>query len=527
MNKKRKKSIKIAVYLIKDDVEYDKILKSNVEKLPLIENGTSITYYSPTKLNVPKWLDSYFNLKDINLKDDFDIINANAKVISLHRLTIEGEERVFAIPFGNGKYLLNDDVIEEQFGLKILLNSVTRDGFRQLIASNYGGDHRTKTIQTPKKTDISEFGFDIHNDFLRKATAKSDDELFNKNTIVGGDLLNVSVPVNYETINDFLKECYYRYKSDEYKEDYGWLDNIKEVKEKSIKNELDQELIKIINRKEFSRVWAAIPEIICWENILDFRFGKAQKGYDDIEIENIIELFPNGIVPNTDFLKNKRIYAMSLDGEEVYNWKIYNCIIAEIDYKDNVYCLNFGKWYKVSHDYVNLVKEYYNQIPIYNIDFPYANGEREEKYNEKLNKCFKNSILLDRKNVKTSEMNSSVEVCDVLTDNNELIHVKKNGGSSYLSHLFNQAVVSGTLLFDVDFRNEVNRKIQKTIFPTNFNSNEYTIILAIITNKNSDRPKIPFFSQVAIRYAIETLQKMGYEVKIKNIYNINNIERKK
>ncbi|HIT24123.1 MAG TPA: TIGR04141 family sporadically distributed protein [Candidatus Faecimonas intestinavium] len=514
MSSTKKKSNKITIYLIKDTVEYNKVLKDCAYEKILCQNDKSITYYVPTKQNVPIWLSSYFNITAD------EICNANAKVISLHRLTIKGEEKIFAIPFGSGKILLNDDVIEEQFGIKVLLNSVPKDGFRQLSISNYGGDHRTKNEQTPKKTNISEFGFDIHSDFLRKATAKSEEDLFNKNTITGGDLLSVSVPVNISNINDFLIECYNRYKSDNYKKNFAWLDNIKEVKEKKLKIELDQELLKIINEHDFSRVWTAVPEVIEWENILDFRYRKQKEGYDDIEIRNIIELFPNENIPNIDILKRRQVYAMTLDGEELYKWKIYNCIIAEIEYKNNVYCLNFGKWYKVNKAFVKTTNEYYDEIPLSNIDFPFANNEREDKYNEELHKHMQNSILMDKETVRMTGMGrSSIEVCDVLTDNKELIHVKKNGGSSYLSHLFNQASVSGEILLDANFRNEVNKKMKKIIFSKNFISSDYTIVLAIITNSNTDRPKIPFFSKVSIQYAIEGLKRKGYNIEIKNIYN--------
>lgn len=519
MSSKKKKSNKITIYLIKENIEYSKILKEYAYNNILCNGENFITYYCPTQENIPTWLNSFFYISN-----DVGISNANAKVISLHKLKINGKEKVFALTFGNGKYLLNDDVIEEQFGIKILLNSVSKDGFRQLSVSNYGGDHRTKNEQTPKKTDISEFGFDIHSDFLRKATAKSDDELFNNNTITGGDLLSVSVPVNINNVNDFLIKCYNRYKSDKYKKDFEWLDNIKEVKEKFIKLELDQKLLKTINDHDFSKVWAAVPEVVEWENILDFRYKKTKPGYDDIEIENIVGLYQNEFVPNIDSLKNRQVYAMSLEGNEsLYNWKIYNCLIAEIEYKGNAYCLNFGKWYKVNKDFVSSTTEYYNEVPLSNIAFPTASNEREDKYNEELNKQLYGSILMDKETVRMTGMGkSSIEVCDVLTSNKELIHVKKNGGSSYLSHLFNQAAVSGEILLDKNFRDEVNRKMQKPIFSNDFNSRDYTIVLAIITNNNSERPQIPFFSKVSIQYTIEGLQRKGYTVQIKNIYNIKN-----
>ena len=79
--------------------------------------------------------------------------------------------------------------------------------------------------------------------------------------------------------------------------------------------------------------------------------------------------------------------------------------------------------------------------------------------------------------------------------------------------------MSGEILLDANFRNEVNKKMKKIIFSKNFISSDYTIVLAIITNSNTDRPKIPFFSKVSIQYAIEGLKRKGYNIEIKNIYN--------
>ena len=331
----------------------------------------------------------------------------------------------------------------------------------------------------------------------------------------------MAVPITIDEVDDFIISCYRRYKSEKYKENFSWLDNIKEVKEKSLKIQLNEELLKVINQRLFDRVWMAVPEIINWEDISEFRFKTNNQGYDDIEIGNVLELYKDGIIPNIDTLKNRKVYAMNNDGDtSLYEWSIYNCIIAEIEYKDNAYCLNFGKWYKVNKDFVKATNEYYDAIQLSKIEFPNNNDKREDSYNKKLATYLKDSILMDKVTVRIKGMGkSSIEVCDVLTSDNCLIHVKKNGGSSYLSHLFNQAAVSGEMLLDISFRNEVNSKIGKIIFDDKFLPTEYTIILAIITKNISERPKIPFFSKVSIQYSIDGLIRKGYKVQIKNIYS--------
>ena len=54
-----------------------------------------------------------------------------------------------------------------------------------------------------------------------------------------------------------------------------------------------------------------------------------------------------------------------------------------------------------------------------------------------------------------------------------------------------------------------------------FKSSNYTIILGIISKYNDARPKIPFFSKVAIRYMVKTLSNLGDQIKIKNIFKVD------
>ena len=75
------------------------------------------------------------------------------------------------------------------------------------------------------------------------------------------------------------------------------------------------------------------------------------------------------------------------------------------------------------------------------------------------------------------------------------------------------------MLLDINFRNEVNKKMETLVFEDDFIPNQYTVVLAIITKTNDERPKIPFFSKVSIQYAIDGLRRKGYNVEIKNIYN--------
>ncbi len=511
------KNNKISVYLLKSEYNYENVIKDefkhgdNIEELYHSDNCK--TFVAKSIIKNPSWLSSFYNESNQN------VVTAFPKVVSIYSLKIGDEEVSFAIPFGGGKSMLVGDSLVDDFGLKILLNSVDIDQFRQIQISDCGKNFRNTSSQLPKLGSIDDFVFDFNTEILKKAVAKCDDELFANNNIIGGDGITITGPYKCDNIENFLIECYGRYKSDKYKEHFSWLDNIREVKDSTLKKKLEVELVNCINNKEFDKVWMAVPEVIDWDKVSYFKFRKRDLPENDILIESFVETFENEYINTFEQITNKSVYAYDLNDNESYCWQANKCLMCEIKYQNNIYCYNASKWYVVNEDYGIDIQKYYNDLQLSDLNFIECNEKYEKDYNIKLCESIANSILMDCKNIEAIESGRSpVELCDVLTNNKELIHVKRGESSSYLSHLFNQARVSSDLLYYEKFRNKANKKIGKDYFQKDFKSSDYTIILGIITNKMDERPKIPFFSKVAIKYLVQDLTKMGYKVKLKNIY---------
>lgn len=97
-----------------------------------------------------------------------------------------------------------------------------------------------------------------------------------------------------------------------------------------------------------------------------------------------------------------------------------------------------------------------------------------------------------------------------------LIHIKRYAGSSALSHLFNQGLVSGELLVsNPKFKEKVKEK-------TGRDAGEMMskkIIFGIITKK-PDKFNMPFFSKVSFNNVRRRLLALGYEVEVSKINNI-------
>jgi uncharacterized protein (TIGR04141 family) len=217
-----------------------------------------------------------------------------------------------------------------------------------------------------------------------------------------------------------------------------------------------------------------------------------------------------------DLLKRRDVYAVDDNGDTVEKWPIYRCIHCEIDMNGGSYVLAGGHWFDVKKDFVKDVDDYFAAIPQYAGVFLDYQHSDEGAYNDAMYESDKTHFaLMDRKNIPVGGIHDKVEFCDLYTKDQHLIHVKRYGGSSLLGHLFNQGLVSGSLLRDdKDFVAKVNQELPAThqlvdtgIIPRDVAN--YTIVFAIISESKLPLA-IPFFARVALRHARRQLVNLNY-----------------
>ena len=511
---------KISLYLIKDHItEEDDIFKEGYDILHEYSEQ-KVLYYNPSFISPPKWLGDFFHLTDDNLKI------ASSKAVLLLRHTIDQVERLFVIVFGHGKYMLNDNILDERFGLITLLNLIDEDQIKRINRTNIGGSKKISDEQVPNTTNINEFGFQVDRDLLKKAYAKIDDEYLGKCMVIGGELFSLTQDKDVNSIEELVEFCYRSYIKEDYKERFDWIDNISPIKDKDLITTLDTTLVEEINQKNNDCVMLALPDLIDWDDIKGFKYsGDRNNIYDDIDLDTFVEI--HDAFDDIEQIKHRCIHIVSADEEHSYSdWNAYKCLFAEIEYQNKRYCLSDSKWYEISNDFVESIEDKYNQIPISEFQLQEYNHSNEGDYNEKTTENADDLLCLDRKNVMYGGSRNRIEICDILTADKKLIHIKHNNGSSYMSHLFNQATVSAELLTDSGFRVLANQKIEQDLYKLSdtFNPREYTVIIAVIDKHEGTMPRLPFFSKVSIRYAAQRIQAFGYKVEIMKIPNIKENE---
>lgn len=511
---------KLNIFLIKSEFSEFSDIVDSASCYPIGENAAFYTENSYSR--EPDWVKDFFGNSFDNMENPFHLRTSSAKGVFVIKVLIGESTRIFAIVFGHGRFLLNLEAIEDRFGLKIVLNSVDPKSIRSLDKTTLGSNPKQSREQISRESEASSFGIDVEQDLINSITGKSLDQRLGKN-ISGRDALSVSVKVDINNISEFLQICFEQYNSIAYKQNFDWIDQIKDIRNPRSIATLNDKLIIQLNDKDFSKVWMAAPEVIDWVDIKGFRYSKSHKAelQPDLEIEKFITSFGEVNI-TVDLLKKSYIYFISAGSDEATkDWTSYSCIYAEIEHNGTTCILNNGKWFEISSDFTTKVIEDFSSTPDSTIELPVYTHLNEGVYNESLPSIIANSCCMDRKNITHGGGHSSVEFCDLLTSDKKLVHIKMYSGSSQLSHLFAQGVVSGELfLQDENFRRKLNEKLPDshklpdiTVRP---NPAEHEVIFAVIS-KSANPLDIPFFSKVSLRNARRRLSGYGYKVTKKKI----------
>ncbi len=510
------KTNKLIIYMIKPEFQKpDEIIEFTREGLSIDEVGTFFSEAS--HLHPPDWISNFFG--DV-LAQNLGIITSSAKGMLLVPIIYNHTTINFVVSFGFGRHLLKDGVVEERFGLKVVLNSVDPKSLRSIDKTTLGSNPKHAREQISKEGIVADFGIDIEQDLISSVTGKSRYPQLGS-MINGSDALGVSIKVDIHTIKNFLGLCLDRYNSQEYLIDFRWIDQIAEVRDPRQIEILNTQLIERLINHNFDKIWMAVPEVVDWVDIQGFRYLKAKRAEieDDLYINKILSVLESVTL---DILKSSYVYVISARIDEIINrWTIYRCLYAEIEHNGKICILNNGKWYEVVKDFVDQVKQDFSEMQESPLAFPDYDHINENEYNREAVASVPNSCCMDRKLIDYGGGYSKIEFCDLFTQDKKIIHIKSYGGSSSLSHLFAQGVVSGELFVsDRNFLRKLNNELPATfrfprtdIYPK---AEEYEVVYGIIS-KYPTPLNLPFFSKVTLRNARKRLERCGYKVRLNKI----------
>ena len=508
----------LTIYLLKEQVKHPAEVVREAERLKcftITDGATTIgdLYVRSPKSRVPRWAEFF--------KGHLDTAELGRVASTSAVLVVKTRNRLFALTFGQGRFLMVPDSWEERFGLRVVVNCIDPAKLRSLDKRTFDALSTHTRIQGTREGSAPDFGLDVEQDLVRAVTGTPNDDLYGSR-LSGMDSLHSAIRTTVADLKPLLRRYQEKSADDSYKNTFPWIDHIAEVNDKKLIGDLDELLVQAING-EREHCWLCIPEIIDWGRTAGFRYGFSRKSaeFQDLSFDGFLETV-DGDVPDAAFLRRRHAYRIDNEGNVSDEWQIYRCVYCKLEHGNRTYLLSSGRWFRIDKEFVQTVNAFFEALPRYERELPEYDDASEGAYCARVAGAFPNDYaLMDQKTIQIGGAYGRVEFCDLFTATKDLIHVKRYGASSVLSHLFSQAAVSGEAFrADPDFRAGALARLAEPfrLFTRGHipQPAEFQVVFAIVSEK-AEPLELPFFSRVNLRQASRRLQAFGYRTSLLKI----------
>ncbi|HGM5581261.1 TPA: DUF6119 family protein [Pseudomonas putida] len=450
------------------------------------------------------------------------------------------DDRIFAICFGHIHMALEEEAFERQFGLKVTLNSVPRDGLRTLDLATPDAVTFQKRVQASKDSDVQDFGVDVLRDLARVAGGTPNEANFAK-FVAGRDSLSITCKLASDDLLTKCEQILHVYRTNTYKQRFPWIDNMQVVRDRGTLNALDRKLfaaLRALREGRDSELHMAPPEIVDYQEgcLLHYNgFGSSGTDFHSLSIEDYVaELDRCEFDGTIDDIRERHYIKAKAPDSDVFKvqWRVYNCFTFETNVRsggvNNSYVLFSGQWYCVERNFKRQVEERFQAIPRVEIIGPtHCRNERELIAHLEENRA--DLLCLDQVKINPEGVRyANIEPCDFLSNARQFIHLKDGHSSGPISHLWSQGVVSAeALVSDADFRKKLRRVVSNrrravlALLPA-INGRvaraDYTIVYGVMRKpyRNGDLD-LPFFSKVSLQAAVDRIERLDIPVALEII----------
>lgn len=447
----------------------------------------------------------------------------------------------FGFTFGTmGRFLLRSDAHRRAYGLRTALNLMYPTGDAtnpSRLRSVDSHRHDRSTVRARRQTSTAStfevFDVDRMREFLRTAVGKPADQERWGLRVGGGDALNVSPELHFSGVGQLCRDIHAASERTDYRERFAWLDDMQPVTEPQVVARLHEAVLTMLREGQVDDLDIGPPSIVDWDRIHGFRLPTDSRTVfrPEMRLEDLLRgLDVKGYLADLDlpFLRKNSVIAVDGDGASAERWSVWRCLVGTFNLDGTTYVLDDGDFWAVSADFQQRLDSEIDAI--HEVAWLPTAGVtmREDAYNAHAATATPGCLLLDRQLITVSTKTTPVELCDLLTSDRRLVHVKRHLGSRDLSHLFSQGAVSAELLQSAaDFRDQAQHVVRQVaegdshaFFPTaGIDTREFGVVFAIVADwKNrSYAQALPFFSKVNLRRAIVDIRNRGFDVAVARV----------
>ena len=509
----------ISVYLIREGVgDYALALRSpNALDSYELSDTAGIDgrlYVQPGALRTPTWLGFLQSL----VGDDLPAY-ANEHVSAV--LFVAHEGRTYALTFGFGRFLLDPDATEPEFGLRVAAGLVNPEQINAVDSRVLEATRIQVRRQASRGTTTQAIGLDMAREMLRALSGHVLDETLGTR-VTGSESLGLSGRVDAGSLISRLDLFHSTYANQAYRRRFPHIDRWQPVTDRTQIDRLDEQLAEAVRRRD-ARLDLGVPEIVDWK-AAGFRYSPEPAAVLHA-LPSLEDYLANREQPTVQNLRGDRLILVGSDseaGERI--WSIYKALEWEVQDGEKVFVLAEGKWWLVDSDYLAGIDARIGLINSDPIDVPFADPrEWERDYSERVAAWRPGRFLLDRKLAKFEDESGTIEYCDVFTGDRQFMHLKPDKGSSALSHLFAQGLVAADLFrhsppFRAALRDGFLASVPELAakIPVDRPApQDFEVVFLVVTD---DRPwtaaALPVFSRIHLARMADSIERLDYRLRV-------------
>lgn len=493
-------------------------------RVPLTIEGNPAVWISiPGRDHVAEWCADASSITGLDLSYD------ERRAGGILLIGIDGT--VYAMTFGAGYPLLPDEITDQGFGRSFIIRRLDPDQVCDLVRRRPESRGRTETVLVPAGAPVWTLGVQESIDIIRRAGgwakdlkmtfSSTDDRPVKVEGCVG---LRMRFGVDPPDFIRDIRECARVLREEEPHPALEFIANIQPVGDPEIRELLNLELDDLLGPGgDTSRLLPIVPTSV----LDDFRQARSlsygigpgkpppRKG---LELEYILARTRSmSTGTRRTALRSGRVTLYSdQDGhEELTHARADRWLEVTVPDGSRHYFLLDGEWYEIGEKYAENSR--LEIVPLFAtapaLELPeWHLGETEGAYNLRVADTHPGVYLcLDKSRQVRNPLGrqSSLEICDLLGPDNELIHVKFAERSEPLSHLFFQGMNSALSFIygpaDVRERFIADVSRRGRTLPADFMPRK--VVFAILLKKGRQlAPSTLFpFAQASLAHAARTL----------------------
>lgn len=375
----------------------------------------------------------------------------------------ESAPRWMAFTFGSGSRALRKRASDPRFGLLSALNLMASPPLDTSAASDEseGRSVPLRNLQyrttgpyfqqtghrAARDTPLAGFRMDRQSDLLSAAGGPVTDDQFSE--VLGGRSLRFRTDLlSVEDLLHLARLILGASQDTRYKSEFGWIDNLVPV--------VDDSEIQMLREEVAAQLLAdpqpASVDILIPDDLLDPddprsiewiaypRERSSTASRLTLTAASVATLVRN--LPDANGALDTELRFLDGGRQVIGTASILDCLCADLAAGGREYIAYDGDFYRVDATFVEQINQKVEAIPVWEVNLPSYRGGSETTYNGQAGRARPlEFVVLDSRLIRFPG-EYGFEACDLIHSSGALVHVKRKGKSSTLSHLFFQAVNS-------------------------------------------------------------------------------------